>query len=95
MPLKLRVPKFGFKNHFRVSYSPINLDLLDALADQYGVLHVDPEFLSAHGVVDSSARIKILARGAVSKGLAVKAHAFSAGAKAAIEQAGGSVEILS
>jgi len=95
MPLKLRVPKFGFKNHFRVSYSPINLDLLETLADQYGVRVVDPEFLSSHGVVDSSARIKILARGTVSKGLVVKAHAFSAGAKAAIEQAGGSVEILS
>jgi large subunit ribosomal protein L15 len=95
MPLKLRVPKFGFKNHFRVSYSPINLDLLDALAEQYGVNVVDSEFLATHGVVDSSARIKILARGAVNRALSVRAHAFSAGAKAAIEQAGGSVEIIS
>jgi len=95
MPLKLRVPKYGFKNHFRVSYSPINLDLLDALAEQYGVNVVDSEFLATHGVVDSSARIKILARGAVNRALSVRAHAFSAGAKAAIEQAGGSVEIIS
>jgi len=38
--------------------------------------------------------VKVLGRGEVSKALTVKAHAFSAGARQAIEAAGGSTEVI-
>ena len=44
--------------------------------------------------VSSNDKVKILGNGQLTKALAVKAHAFSASAAAAIEAAGGSVEKL-
>jgi large subunit ribosomal protein L15 len=84
-----RIPKLrGFKNPFRVSYTPINLDALDAL----GVDVVNPEVLVSAGVLRKGDMIKVLGRGEVHRALRVSAHAFSASAEAAITAAGGSVE---
>jgi large subunit ribosomal protein L15 len=44
--------------------------------------------------VHKSKRVKVLARGDLDKALVVRAHAFSAAAKAKIEQAGGTAEII-
>jgi large subunit ribosomal protein L15 len=89
LPLMQRIPKLrGFKNPFRVSYTPINLDALDAL----GVDVVNPEVLVSAGVLRKGDMIKVLGRGEVHRALRVSAHAFSASAEAAITAAGGSVE---
>ena len=52
------------------------------------------ETLIAAGFVSSNDKVKILGNGALTKALAVKAHAFSKSAEAAIAAAGGSVEKL-
>ena len=91
MPLIRRVPKLkGFTNPSRVAYSPVNVSVLG----QYFDGEVTPEALYAHGLAHKGRRIKVLARGELDKALTVKAHAVSAAAKAKIEAAGGSVELI-
>ena len=89
LPLMQRIPKLrGFKNPFRVEYTPVNLD---ALADVEGD-EITPASLVAAGLVRPGALVKILGRGQVGRPLRVSAHAYSASAEAAITAAGGSVE---
>ncbi|HLX89359.1 MAG TPA: 50S ribosomal protein L15 [Acidimicrobiales bacterium] len=91
LPLAQRIPKLkGFHNPFRVSYAVVNLDTLEAMTGDA----VTPETLGAAGLVRKGALVKVLGRGAVSRPLEVKVHALSASARAAIEGAGGSVELL-
>jgi large subunit ribosomal protein L15 len=89
LPLMQRIPKLkGFKNPFRVAYTPVNLDAIEAM----GVDTVDPDALVGAGLLRKGDMVKVLGRGGLSKKLAVSAHAFSASAEAAIKAAGGSVE---
>lgn len=91
LPLMQRIPKLrGFKNPFRVAYTPVNLDDLEA----FGREEVDPDALVAVGLVRKGALVKILGRGELSKPVRVRAHAFSGRARDAITAAGGSVEVL-
>jgi len=92
MPLHRRVPKRGFFNPFRVEYEVINLDTLAKLFDPGAV--VTPEALAERGAVSAGARVKVLARGEVSKALTVRAHKFSGQAATKIAAAGGSAESL-
>lgn len=94
MPLQRRVPKFGFTNLKRVEYKPINLSTLEELAAKKSLSEITFEALVEAGFVSTGDRVKILGNGSVSKALAVKAHAFSKSAEAAIAAAGGSVEKL-
>lgn len=95
MPLKLRVPKFGFKNPFRVEYNAVNLDVLEEMAANHKTDLIDPTFLAAHGIIgNASKKVKILGRGEMKTKLTVKAHAFSAAAKKNIEAAGGVAEVI-
>ena len=92
MPLQRRVPKLkGFTNVNRVEYAVVNVEVL---AKYYESGEVAPEALAAHGLVHKSLPVKILARGELDHALTVKAHAFSKAAKAKIEQAGGSAELI-
>jgi large subunit ribosomal protein L15 len=89
LPLMQALPKLrGFKNPFRVAYTPVNLDALEAL----GKDTVDPETLVGAGLVRKGDLVKVLGRGELSRAVRVSAHAFSASAEAAITAAGGSVE---
>lgn len=94
MPLQRRLPKFGFTNLKRVEYKAINLSMLEELASKKSLSEVSIDTLVAAGFVSSKDRVKILGNGSISKALAVKAHAFSKSAEAAITAAGGSVEKL-
>jgi large subunit ribosomal protein L15 len=94
MPLQRRVPKFGFKNPFRIEYHGINLDSLQAIADKHKLTVLDFNVLVANGVASKNDRIKILGRGELKSKLDVSAHAFSATAKAAIESKGGTTSII-
>jgi large subunit ribosomal protein L15 len=90
MPLWQRNPKFGFKNaNFRTRYEIINLETLSKFDGD-----VTPETLQAAGLVKKGEPVKVLGRGELTKSINVKAHKLSASAKAAIEKAGGSVEVL-
>jgi large subunit ribosomal protein L15 len=92
MPLHRRVPKRGFHIPFRTEYAVVNLDLL---ADRFeaGTV-ITPELLRERGLIHSTRQpIKVLARGAVSKKLTVRAHKFSGKAAEKIAAAGGTVEV--
>lgn len=91
LPLIKRLPrKRGFTNIFRVEYSKVNLSKLDVF--EAGT-EVTPEALVTAGLVKNLKKpVKILGDGEIAKALTIKAHRFSAGAKAAIEAAGGTTE---
>lgn len=92
-PIHRRVPKRGFTNaRFGKAYAVVNVgDLARAARD--GV--VDPGLVVAAGVVkDLRDGLKVLGDGEVEGKLTVRAHKFSAGAKAKIEAAGGTAEVL-
>ncbi len=91
MPLQRRIPKLkGFTNPNRVEYAVVNVETLA----KYFEGDVDPAALLAHGLVRKGRPVKVLARGEVDKALIVRAHAFSAAAKAKIERAGGRAELV-
>lgn len=94
LPLVKRLPKLrGFNNRFKVSYVPVNLDAMDRLFAANA--DVTPDALLAVGLLSKAADpVVVLARGDVTKPLQVKTHRISASARAKIEAAGGSVEIL-
>lgn len=94
MPLARRLPKFGFTNPTRVEYKGLNLDAIQALADKRGLKVVDIEVLRKNGLIAKNDLVKILGRGELKGAIEVKAHAFSATAKAAIEAKGGKVETV-
>jgi large subunit ribosomal protein L15 len=91
MPLHMRLPKMkGFKNPFRVEYQAINLDTLEGLSEST----IDPGVLHGHGLTHKGALVKVLGRGELTRKVAVRVHAVSKAAEAAITAAGGTVEIL-
>ncbi|MBK9191791.1 MAG: 50S ribosomal protein L15 [Crocinitomicaceae bacterium] len=94
MPLQRRVPKFGFKNVNRVEYKGVNLDSIQTLADNAKLTEITPLILAEHGLVSKNDNVKILGRGVLKAKVKITAHAFSATAKTAIENAGGSVELI-
>lgn len=93
MPLIRRIPKRGFNNtRFKVVYLPVNLTVLNRFSD--GEV-VDAAVLRKAGLANGkSDGIKILGLGKLERRLTVKAKAFSASAKAAIENLGGVAEVI-
>jgi large subunit ribosomal protein L15 len=89
MPLQRRLPKFGFKNFNRVEYNGINLDTIQKLIDATQVTEVNFDVLVKNGLAGKNDRIKILGRGELTSKVEIKAHAFTASAKKAIEDKGG------
>jgi large subunit ribosomal protein L15 len=90
MPLQRRVPKFGFKNINRKSYTGINLDTLQALVDAKKInKEVTLDQLIALRLAGKNDLVKILGRGELSAAIKITAHKFTATAKSAIEAAGG------
>ncbi len=91
LPLMQAIPKLrGFKNPFRVAYTPVNLDAIEAL----GRDEVDPDVLVGAGLLRKGAMVKVLGGGELSRAVRVRAHAFSGPALDAITAAGGSVEVV-
>lgn len=92
MPLVRRVPKRGFTNIFRVEMAIVNIGQLKRFP---AGAEVTPELLYAEGLVSRpTGGVKILAKGELPHRLTVKAHAFSGKARAAIEAAGGTCEVI-
>ncbi|WP_342526879.1 50S ribosomal protein L15 [Chryseomicrobium sp. FSL W7-1435] len=91
-PLFRRLPKRGFTNINRKEYAVVNLDALNRFEEG---TEVTPALLIETGVVSKErSGIKILGNGTLEKKLSVQAHKFSASAKEAIENAGGSTEVI-
>ena len=94
MPLQRRLPKFGFKNINRVEYKPVNLAILQQLAEAKNLEKIGLEELRAAGFANRNQLVKILGVGTITRAINVEAHAFSKAAQATIEAAGGSVNKL-
>ncbi len=91
MPLYRRLPKRGFTNINTKEIVSLNVSALEVFEDG-DVVTVDT--LMEVGLVrDPHDGVKILGNGELTKKLTVKVNAFSAGAKAKIEAAGGTAEV--
>ena len=98
MPLHMRLPKRGFNNIFAKDYAEVNLGQIQKL--------VDAGSLDAKGVIDHAALkaagvarggkdgVRLLGKGALTAKLNFRVAGASAGAKSAVEAAGGSVEVI-
>ncbi len=93
-PIYRRLPKFGFSNvNFRTEFSIVNIDELEETFDDGDV--VDVQTLIDEGLAKGNQDgIKILGRGELTTELTVKAHKFSESAQAAIEDVGGTAEVI-
>ncbi|MGK2954488.1 MAG: 50S ribosomal protein L15 [Solirubrobacterales bacterium] len=92
---KLRGPhmkkSMPFEN-FRTFTQPVNLNDLEERFEAGS--DVTPETLKQVGLAKRSHKVKVLAKGEITKALNVRAHGFSAAAKEKIEAAGGSCELI-
>ena len=90
MPIHMRLPKLkGFKNLFKVEFQVVNLDKLSELFPEGGTVTVSD--LVAKGAVRKGQPVKVLGNGDLTVKVDVTADKFSASAKAAIENAGGTI----
>jgi len=93
MPLYRRIPKRGFTNHrFKKHYTLVNLDALSVFDE--GV-EITLELVLENGLARRTGdMLKVLGNGELDKKLTIKAHKFSASAKAKIEAAGGEASVI-
>lgn len=95
MPIQRRMPKRGFKNRNRVEYVVFNLGQLDTIISKFELKEFNLDNLYVNGLINRTALVKILGNGELSKtDIKFVVNAISDKAKAAIESAGGTVEIL-
>lgn len=93
MPLTRRLPKRGFKNHFRKEYMLINVNTLELLDN--GTV-VNAELLLDMGLISKieAYGLKVLGNGELTKNLTVQAAKISKSAEEKILKAGGKVEVI-
>ena len=88
MPLQRRLPKRGFKSHLLKFNAEVTLTALE----QLGLAEVDLAALKQAGLVGEIAKVvKVIKSGAITKAVKLNGIGATAGAKAAIEAAGGNV----
>ncbi len=91
MPLYRRLPKRGFNNYNHKEIVAIDIAVLERFEDG---ATVDVQALKEMGIIKESLDgVKIIGNADLSKKLNVKVDAYSAGAKAKIEAAGGTAEV--
>jgi large subunit ribosomal protein L15 len=93
MPIQRRIPKRGFKNPHRVEYKVFNLGQVDQLVEKYGFTEFTTDLLYINNLISQTDLVKVLGAGELKSKLTFKVDAVSAKAKAAIEAAGGTVEV--
>jgi large subunit ribosomal protein L15 len=98
MPLHMRLPKRGFNNPFARDYAEVNLGAIQKV--------IDAGKLSTDGTIDHAALqaaglarggkdgVRLLAKGAITSKLSFRVAGASAGARSAVEAAGGTVEVI-
>ena len=92
MPLYRRLPKRGFTDRNSKTIVSVNVSELERFDEG---TEVTVELLLENRIIkDVCDGVKILGNGDLTKKLTVKANAFSAGAKAKIEAAGGTAEVI-
>ena len=98
MPLHMRLPKRGFNNIFAKDHAEVNLGTIQRLVDAGtldGKALIDHAALKAAGVARGGKHgVRILAKGDYSAKLSFRVAGASKSAREAIEQAGGSIEVI-
>lgn len=92
MPLYRRIPKRGFKNRNSKEIVGINVSVLERFED--GAEVTIATLLESGAITNPKDGVKILGNGEITKKLTVKVDAFSESAKAKIEAAGGTAEVI-
>ncbi|MEY3665454.1 MAG: ribosomal protein [Pseudomonadota bacterium] len=88
MPLQRRLPKRGFKSQSL----QFNAEVTLAALEQLGLAEVDVSALKSAGLIGQLAKtVKVIKTGVISKAVKLNGIGATAGAKAAIEAAGGSI----
>ena len=98
MPLHMRLPKRGFNNIFARDYAEVNIGAVQKAIDA-GKLDIkgtlDHDALKAAGLARGGKDgVRLLGKGSLSAKLAFRVAGASAGARKAIEDAGGSIELI-
>lgn len=98
MPLHMRIPKRGFNNPFAKDYAEVNLGMIQKLVDA-GTLAtdgtIDHAALKAAGVARGGKDgVRLLGKGALTAKLSFRVAGASKGAIEAVQNAGGSVEVI-
>lgn len=94
MPLQRRLPKRGFTNIFKKQWIEVTLATLENSFDAGD--EITPETMHSRGVIAKGKRdIVVLGTGELTKALTVSAHRFTKGARAKIEAAGGTANVIS
>ena len=89
MPIQRRLPKVGFRSKLKADTAEIRLYQLEQLKDTT----VDLAALIASNLIDARAKkCKVVAKGEVKRAYVLKGLLATAGAKSAIEAAGGTLE---
>ena len=97
MPIYRRLPKRGFNNHFAKEYAVVNLDTLQKAVDagKLNAEDISVEALLNAGIVSKKLDgIRLLARGAITSKVNVTVNSASKSAVAAVEKAGGKVNLV-
>ena len=92
-PLARRLPKVGFYHEARFPMDIVNLDDIDKAFDSGAAVNAE-SLVKAKLADPKSGGVKVLGRGEITKKLTVTANAISEGARAKIEAAGGTVELI-
>ncbi len=88
MPMQRRLPKRGFKSHLLKFNAEVTLSALE----QLGLAEVDLLALKTAGLVGQIAKnVKVIKSGELTKAVKLNGIGATAGAKAAIEAAGGAI----
>jgi large subunit ribosomal protein L15 len=98
MPLHMRIPKRGFNNIFAKDYAEVNVGAIQKAIDS-GKLDakgtIDHDALKAAGLARGGKDgVRLLGKGELKAKIALRVSGISAGARKAIEGAGGSVEVI-
>ena len=93
MPLIRRIPKRGFKNHFRKEFTTVNVSAFEVFEN--GTV-ITAELLRDKGIIGKveAYGLKVLGNGELTKNVTVQANKFTQSAVEKIEKAGGKVEVL-
>jgi large subunit ribosomal protein L15 len=98
MPLHMRIPKRGFNNIFAKDYAEVNLGAVQKALDA-GKLEakgtIDHDALKAAGLARGGKDgVRLLGKGSLTAKLAFRVAGVSAGARKAVEDAGGSIDLI-
>ena len=97
MPIYRRLPKRGFKNPFAKTFAVVNLDTIQKAIDagKLNAASIDVNALMEAGVISKKLDgVRLLARGAITSNVTISVNSASKAAIAAVEKAGGKVNVV-